>query len=143
MSEFSPALMWLMLGLMLLGLELLTGTFVILLFAVSAFVTAFCVWVGITSGLATQTVVFGICIVVGILLFKEKIKAALSRHQSPSYKGDVGEVLKLETDIAVGGQEEVNYQGAKWTLVNQSGRLLTANESVKIARVEGIKLIVQ
>ena len=139
--SWSSYLVWIVIGLILLGIELVTTTFVIMFFAVGAFVVAGLAWANIIDSLALQLVVFGGLSVAGLFFFKEKLKTAWSRRSSDNYQVDAGALLTLETSIAPGAQAEVNYQGSKWTAINESGRELNAGENVQIARVDGLKLI--
>lgn len=140
--SWSSYLVWIVIGLILLGIELVTTTFVMMFFAVGAFVVAVLAWANIIDSLSLQLVVFGGLSVAGLFFFKEKLKTAWSRRSSSdNYQVDAGAILTLETSIAPGAQAEVNYQGSKWTAINESGRELSAGENVEIARVDGLKLI--
>lgn len=141
MDSLSPYLVWIVIGLLLLGVELMTTTFVMMFFAIGAFVVAGMTWAGLVDSVVMQLILFGGLSAAGLLLFKEKLKTAWRHRSHNSYRVDAGEVLLLDTPIAIGAQAEVNYQGTKWTAVNESGLAMLAGERAVIGRVDGVKLI--
>ena len=58
-------------------------------------------------------------------------------------KGDVGTAVTIESDVAPGGQTEVQYQGARWIAVNETGQTLSKGSAAKVAQVDGVKLILK
>lgn len=143
MDTVSSPVAWLILGLVLLAFEIMSGTFVLLFFAVSAFIVGLLAWLAVIESNVVQMVVFGVVGGGGLLMFKDKVRSALQKSGQEKYKVDSGEVIALDTSIAIDGQAEVNYQGTKWTAVNGSGRALQAGEKVTIARIDGVKLVVK
>jgi membrane protein implicated in regulation of membrane protease activity len=133
MDMFSDnlAISWLVLGMVLFGLELFTGTFVVMFFAVGALLTALIAWL-----------IFTVLSGGGLFYFRDKLKIGY-KGETGTLKSDVGSAVYLEADVAVGGQIEVQYQGARWLAVNESGRVLTKGSSVKVAQVDGVKLILK
>lgn len=140
-SENLP-LSWVVLGFILLGLELFSGTFVVLFFACGAFLTALIAWLGIINSLPIQVVIFAILSCGALFYFRDKLKLAY-KGQEGELKGDVGTIIYVESDVPVGAQTEVSYQGARWQAVNESGKPLTKGMSVKVAQIDGIKLILK
>jgi membrane protein implicated in regulation of membrane protease activity len=142
MSELSPEISWFVLGMLLLGGELLSGTFVLMFFSGSALVISLLVWMGLLTSVTWQLVGFGLLSLAALFMFKDKVKAALQGKSVNSYKGDFGETVVVEVDIPAGGHAVAKYQGSEWTIVNSTNRMLCAGETVKIQRVEGVKLMV-
>jgi membrane protein implicated in regulation of membrane protease activity len=138
MEFMSATVSWLVIGLLLLGAELLTGTFVMVMFGVSALVVSFLTWLNLLPTTTYQLLAFGLFCLISILLFKDKLKSALTGKTSNSYGSDFGATIKLPADLAPNAMTEVDYQGAKWTLVNSSAQFFTKNQEVKIARVDGV-----
>ena len=143
MEAVSSPIAWLILGLVLLVFEIMSGTFVLLFFAVAAFVVGLLAWLAVIESNVVQMVIFGVLGGGGLLIFKDKVRAALQKSGHDKFKIDAGESITIDTDIAIKGQAEVNYQGTKWTAVNDSGRALHAGEKVTIARIDGVKLVVK
>lgn len=139
----SAEVIWVVLGLVLFGLEMLTGTFAMLLIAIASFLTAAIVWFGFAESMQAQIFIAGALSGLSLLIFRGRLKQAWSRRNNIGYAGDAGESLTLTVDIPPGQKSEVNYQGTKWICLNDSDRLMQAGESVKIVRVDGVKLILK
>ncbi len=137
----SPEIQWFVVGLLLVALELFTGTFVVLFFAVGAFATALLSLTGFVSAPTTQIIAFTILSAGGLLMFKDKLKRGWGGG-SAKLTGDLGSHLVMPQDLDVNGTCEVHYQGAAWSAVNESGRPLKKGDRVVIARVDGVKLII-
>ena len=144
MQNFSEnlAMSWLVLGMILLGLELFTGTFVVMFFSVGALLTAFIAWLGVIDSLPIQIVIFTVLSGAGLFYFRDKLKLGY-KGETGHLKSDVGSVVYLESDVEAGAQTEVHYQGARWPAINDSGRVLTKGSSIKVAKVDGVKLILR
>jgi inner membrane protein len=136
------SLSWLVFGLLLLGLELFSGTFVVLFFACGAFLTALCTWLGIVTTLQMQIVLFAIFSGGGLFYFRDKLKLAY-KDRDGELKGDVGTLIYIDSDVAEGAQTEVQYQGARWPAINESGRFLSKGSRARVAQVDGVKLILK
>lgn len=143
MDTWSPGLTWFVVGLVLLGLELTTGTFVMLFFAAGAFLVAGMAALQLVESIVVQVVLFGVVSCAGLLVFKEKLKSAWGRSGETKFMVDTGQVLILATSIEARGEAEVTYQGTKWTAINESEHVLKAGERATIARVDGVKLILK
>lgn len=143
MEPVSSYMAWLILGLVLLAFEIMTGTFVLLFFSVAAFIVGILAWLTVVESNVVQMVMFGALGGGGLLIFKDKVRQALQKSGHEKYKIDAGEVITLDTGIPTDGQAEVNYQGTKWTAINEAGRPLNAGEKVKIVRIDGVKLVVK
>ena len=142
MSTISPELNWAVIGLLLLGLELFTGTFVVLFFACGAFITALLTWMGVLESQPVQVFVFTVLSAGGLLAFKDKLRRGWGGKQQDLH-GDVGVAITLHSDLPAHGQTEVQYQGTPWTAVNESGRDMAKGETVRVVRTDGVKLILK
>ena len=143
MDSISPGAAWVILGLVLVGAEMASGTFVMLLFGVACFVTAVVTSLGITTSIQSQLLVLGITSVSTLGFFRGRLHEVWKKFGVGKYQNDLGESLILTASIAKGGSAEVSYQGTKWTAVNDADRDLAAGDSVRIVRSEGVKLIVR
>ena len=84
-EEFSNALIWLVAALILGGLEMIAGTFYLLVLAAGAVVAAALDWFGLS--LAWQCSVFGVVVIVGGVLVR---RLRLSRDET------VTEAIRLQ-----------------------------------------------
>lgn len=138
----NPALNWAVLGLLLLGLEMFTGTFVVLFFAIGAFLTAALTWLVVIDSSPIQVTVFTVMSAAILFFFRDKVKLGF-KSKNEDLKGDVGTSVMVDADVAPGEQTEVQYQGARWIAVNESGQVLTKGASAKVVKVDGVKLILK
>lgn len=108
--NLDSAFVWAIGGLLLITVELLTGTFYLLVLAVAAFGAAAAAWLG--QGLALQAVVAAILAgigVYGVHLYRAKNAA----DQMPSI--DAGQPASFEHWVdRSAGLARVRYRGASW-----------------------------
>lgn len=141
--EISSSVGWLILGLLLVGFEVVTGTFVLLMIGVACLAVALLVSLGLLDTLAWQLMAAALLSLVTLGAFRSRLKEAWGKKKSNLYGGDEGERLQLTAALPKNGSAEVSYQGSTWTAVNESGRDLNAGEVVTIVRSEGVKLVVR
>lgn len=138
----SPAstltLIWSLVGLALLAAEMMTGTFVLLFFGISALIVAVTRLFGVDS-LALDLVLFALIGAAGIFFFRPRIKEAVEKRNK-GYEADRNSVFTLSADIPAHGTTSVLYQGTTWTAVNAGDQPLSAGQKVLISKVEGVKL---
>lgn len=140
--SMAPALNWAVIGLLLLGLELFTGTFVVLFFACGAFVTALITWAGLVESQPIQVFIFTVLSGGGLLLFKDKLQRGWG-GKPQALQGDIGVSVQLDQDLPAHGHCSVQYQGTTWTAVNESDHDRKSGEWVKVHRIDGVKLIIK
>ena len=106
-----PALAWLLIGLALIVVELLTGTFYLLIIGLAAGIGAVVAWFG--APIWIQALVVGVAGVVGcVLLHRRK----LARPAKPAdNQMDVGQTVTVESWISEPQRlARVRYRGAPW-----------------------------
>jgi membrane protein implicated in regulation of membrane protease activity len=133
--------LWGIVALSLLILELVTGTLILLFFAIAAAVTAMAALAGIEA-LHWQLVVFGLCGIASLGLFRKKLLERTG-HGSPTPSADVGETVVAESEIAPQGEGIVTYQGAPWTVINVGATAIARGQRARIVRTEGVRLFVE
>ena len=131
-------LIWGLVGLALLAAEMMTLTFILLFFGIAALVVAAIRLTGIDM-LALDLAVFALLGAAGIFFFRPRVREALEKRQH-SYEVDKNATFTLSADIPPKGSANVLYQGTTWTAVNTTEQLLTANQVVRVTKVEGIKI---
>jgi membrane protein implicated in regulation of membrane protease activity len=85
-------LYWFLLGLALMLSELALPGFVIIFFGIGAWVTAFCIWLGVANAFNTQLVIFLLSSVVALVLFRKQGK----RYFQGRVSGQVDDVKRLD-----------------------------------------------
>ncbi len=133
---------WMVLGLLLMGMELATpGGFYLLFFGLAALV------VGATTGLGLQLpdwvqwLLFSILAVASLLLFRGRLLRTIKRTDSlaevDSMVGEQGTVL---TSIGVGGMGKVELRGTTWNACNAGPGTLVKDQRCRVHRVDGLTL---
>ena len=119
-GALDPAVVWAVSGLVLVIVELLTGTFYLLMLGVAAFGAALAAWLGLEfSGQAIVAVAISAIGCYGVHVYKARNRA---QQMAPI---DAGMPASFETWLDAGGRlARVRYRGASWE-----------------ARVEGLEAI--
>lgn len=134
---------WMLLGLALLGMELLTpGGFYILFFGLSALV------VGAVAGLApgvsdwVQWLLFSVLSIASLVLFRNPLLAKIKSvdGSKPDVDSLVGELATLTEDLVPGATGKVEFRGAAWTARNGGHVTLHRGQRCRVERVEGLTL---
>lgn len=134
---------WMLLGLLLLGAEMMTpGGFYILFFGLSALVVGTLAGLGVIGEDWLQWLLFSVIAVGSLLLFRGPLMAKLGdlRKGQPDVDSMVGEVaIPLET-IAGGATGKAELRGTTWTAKNVGASPLARGQRGKVTRVEGLTL---
>jgi membrane protein implicated in regulation of membrane protease activity len=126
---------WFLLALVLLGLEMVTGTFYLLVLAIALAVGGLTAL--FTTGIVWQLVLSALTGVAGIIILRRWKSAQAS--EAPSASLDVGQpvkVLKWNDD----GTARVNYRGAEWDAELESADI-SRDATLYIAAVRGSSLV--
>ncbi len=135
---------WIIIGVLLLGAELfgVDAAFFLVFIGLAAIITGLIGLAGLELAMWAQWLVFAVLSIVTMVLFRRRLYQKL-RSGAPGFKGGLaGESLKLEETVAPGDTCRVKYRGTTWTVVNGGTSVIEQGSNVKIARVDGLKLIV-
>ncbi len=128
-----PAFVWAIGGLLLITVELLTGTFYLLVLAVAAFGAAAAAWLG--QGLPLQAVVAAVLAgfgIYGVYLYRARNAAG----QMPSI--DAGQPASFENWVdRSAGLARVRYRGASWEARLAEDATLESGSIVYVLSTEG------
>jgi membrane protein implicated in regulation of membrane protease activity len=138
MSDFTW--WWLLAGAMV-GLEMLTGTFYLLMLALglAAGALAAHLGAGLNAQIATAAVVG--CVAV-VLLHLRKLKAARAEppaSANPAINLDIGETVQVGHWDA-DGTARVHYRGTSWTAVHRAG-VVPSTGAHRVAEIIGSRLL--
>lgn len=100
---------WWVVGVVLVGVELTTGTFYLLVYGVAAVAAGTTAWLGF--GLRAQLIVAAMVAVLGTLALKHW-KRDTGHPESTAQDMDIGQRVQVETWQA--GRGQVKYRGALW-----------------------------
>lgn len=147
LSQIPAELVWTILGVVLVFCEFFIPGLVIAFFGFGALFTALTTWIGLTTSLALQLLVFIISSILMLLLLRKYLKRtflgdAKSQVDRINFSVEVGKIVPVIEYIQpgeVGGK--VRYQGTNWSA--KSTESIPPGESVKIIGCENITLIVE
>ena len=135
--------MWALVGLALLGGEMLTpGGFYFLFFGVSGLVVAGLVRLGWGGPAWFQWFLFSVVSIVCLVPLRGRLVRWVSAGGEAAAKVDalVGETAMLLDDLPAGEFGKAELRGTPWTARNAGARALRKGERVRVTRVEGLTL---
>lgn len=141
LTSYSPfqfdITVWLIIGVALLCIEMLTGTFHFLFFGLAAFLVALLSWLFIDS-LTLQISIFSLLSLMMVFVLKKKILFG-----SLGFQNDISQNLIMSSSISKHSEGFLNYQGTMWTAVNTSNSDLNAGDLAQIIKTEGNKILLK
>jgi membrane protein implicated in regulation of membrane protease activity len=136
---------WLLLGLGLLGVEVLTpGGFFVLFFGIGALVVGVLAGLGIGGPPWAQWLLFSVLSTVSLLLFRRRLLAwSAPRGTVTDVDTLTGEVATPLEDLAPGAIGKAELRGTVWTARNADSRPLAKGERSRVLRVDGLMLLLR
>ena len=133
---------WVLLGLALLGLEVLTpGGFYVLFFGVGALVVGTLVGLGYGGPTWAQWLLFSVISIVSLALFRQRVLRLVDdRKPAPAMDTLEGEVAVLLEDLAPGTIGKAELRGTVWTAQNVDAQPLARGQRARVSRVDGLML---
>jgi membrane protein implicated in regulation of membrane protease activity len=134
---------WLVLGLALLAVEMLTpGGFFVFFFGLSALVVGAAVGCGLGGPTWLQWLLFSVLSLGSVLFLRRRVLAWFhSREgQSVGVESLVGEAATLLEDLAPGSVGKAELRGTAWTVRSEESRPLSRGQRCRVQRVEGLTL---
>lgn len=126
---------WFLLALILLGLEMVTGTFYLLVVAIAMAVGGLAAL--LTAGIAWQLILCAITVIVGTIILRRWKSTQAS--EAPNASFDIGQPVKVHK-WNDNGSARVFYRGAEWDAELESAD--TPHEgTLYIAAVRGSALV--
>lgn len=126
-------LVWLLVGLALVIVELLTGTFYLLVLGVAAFAAGATAWLG--GGFAAQSICAAVVALAGAYGVHAYRARNASRQMAPI---DAGQPASFEGWVdQAAGLARVRYRGASWDARVQAGESLQPGALVYVLATEG------
>ena len=136
--EISPIVCWVVAGIILVGLDMLLGTFYLIVMGIAAAAGALAAWAGLSLG--WQVSIFAGATIVGGLVVSRMRSRAPSQSEVLQHP-DKGQTVTVEQWNA-DGSTRVMYRGAQWTAYAQDA--LTLKPGLwRIVRVDGARLIIE
>ncbi len=136
--SLNPTLIWLSLGVLLITLEIFSGTFYLVLVGTCALVTSLMSYF-ISTNTPIQLVFFGVISSASIFLLRGRFKQKGNALSAP----DEENIVFITESIAPHTEGIVHYQGVPWTAVNQSSEELKPKTQAIVVKTQGNKLILK
>lgn len=141
MNNLSPTVIWAIFGLGLIIAEVLTTSFFLLFFGVSALLVAAIKLCGLQN-INAEIFIFTVAGLAGIFIFRKKLLTSFK----PSTEGaavDNNKEITLTHSVAKGCEAKIEYQGTTWTALNPTDKDMHKGDKVLIEKTESTKLILK
>ena len=136
---------WVLLGLVLLFLELVTPTgFYLLFFGVAAVLVGLLAAVGLEGPAWLQWLLFSLLSIGSLLLLRGGLQERMKRAAPDQPVNDlVGRTAQSLGSIAVDGYGQVELRGTSWRAKNVGSEPIAQAENCQVDQVEGVVLWVR
>jgi membrane protein implicated in regulation of membrane protease activity len=134
---------WLLLGLLLLGAEMMTpGGFYILFFGLAALVVGALAALDLVQGDSAQWLLFSGIAVVSLLVFRGPLLARINSGKAsyPDVSSMVGEIAIPVETLAAGAIGKVELRGTTWSARNAGSTPLNKGQRSKVTGMDGLTL---
>lgn len=146
MPDIDAKTAWLIAGVVLILLEFVNPGVILVFFGVGAVITSITTWIGLTPGIGSQTLVFGVSSFALLFTLRRVVKQWFV-GKSDGEGGDLdddftGREARVLTDIPGPGHDgKVEIKGAEWKARSETP--VAAGDTVIIERREGLTLHVR
>ncbi len=142
--DFLP-LLWLLAGVLLIGLELLTPGFVVIFFGIGALLTGLLSLLipGLSSSVLLQFLIWGGSSLLSLFALRRFFKRTFRGKEIEDNGQDefVGQTAQVTEAITQKKPGRVSFQGTTWKAITYDSDL-TAGDSVEIMKKDNLTLIV-
>ena len=134
--------LWLVLGLIFVGLEVLTpGGFYVLFFGIGALVVGSLAGFGWSGPIWLQVLLFSAISLLSLLCFRPHlVRATRSKERPDPIDTLEGETALLVDDLPPDAVGRAELRGTTWTVRNGDQRLLVRGQRCRVSRVDGLTL---
>jgi hypothetical protein len=138
--------LWLVLGLVLVGIELLTpGGFFVIFFGAAAILLGVLGGLGLSGPMWLQWLLFSALSILSLVFFRAPLmrRFRLGESTGPAVDTLVGEVGVVVEPPGADGYGKIELRGATWTARNSGATPLTKGARCRVTRVEGLTLWIE
>lgn len=139
----NPWLIWIIISIICLILELSSGDFFLLCFAIGAAVGAIVAGCGLS--LTWQIILFAIASTLSLLLVRPALLKKLhkpQRERLSNAEAMIGQTGRVREDIEAGGYGRVAIDGDDWKAVSADGSAIDKGTIVRVVKMDSIILTV-
>lgn len=145
MAEFfqNTAVIWFLIGAVLILLELVVPGLVLVFFGVGAWVTALVCLFG-DVGINTQLIIFLVSSLISLALLRNVVKKRYMDRKLPDIDLEdeyIGQTAVAINSFTAGEVGKVTFKGSSWEAIAQQA--VTAGQRLKITGYKSIKLFVE
>jgi membrane protein implicated in regulation of membrane protease activity len=135
---------WIAVGAILLGSELafVDAQFYLVFVGASAFVVGLLALTGLELAMWLQWLIFAVLAATSMLTFRRRIYERMRRGLPAVKGGPAGETVTLPTALPPGETCRLEYRGGSWSAINGGKSVIPAGSQARIARVDGLTLVV-
>jgi len=140
------ALYWLLTGLVMMVLEVFIPGLIIIFFGMGAIVVAGLTFLGITTSLASQLLVWVVSSLVFVLVLRRQTAKILPALEK---KEETADDMVDETGVTLGivdGKSEsgrVRVQGTTWKALSHTGETIAEGVQIRVVRRENLTVYVE
>jgi inner membrane protein len=140
-----PWWVWLLFGLLLLILEVVTPTgFFLFFFGIGAFLVGAAVAVGLFASAALQWLLFTTFSIVAVALLRRPMKERLDRRvPAGAVENVIGERAVALEELAVGSAGRAELRGTTWSARNVGPIAVARGQACRVERLDGLTLCVR
>jgi membrane protein implicated in regulation of membrane protease activity len=133
--------MWIVLGAVFTGIELLTPGLFIIFFAVAATIVGLLVLLGVVSTPWVQWLLFSVLALVALRFFRRPLLSRIQKDTGPDLIDSlIGEMAIAVTTMAPGEHGRVELRGSMWNSHNIGTGTIEAASRCRVVAVEGLRL---
>lgn len=137
--DMRPEVLWLVAGFVLIIVELMTGTFYLLIFGVAALLAAGAAWAG--ASFPVQAVVAAVVAILGSFVVRQRRLSLQGTGDTTPM--DVGQSVVFESWLDETSRiAQVRYRGAPWEAEVSAGASPATGNLLTIRDVRGNRLVV-
>jgi membrane protein implicated in regulation of membrane protease activity len=135
---------WIVVGVLLLGGEMVADAqFYLVFLGVAAVVTGLLGFGGISGGIAMQWAIFGALSLILLIAFRARVYGRLRGTQAPGHETIVGEVAVVTALLPPGAVGRAELRGTSWSARNVGVQPIAAGERAQVVRVQGLVIDVR
>ncbi len=134
------AAIWIIIGIVLLIAEMLTGTFVLIFFSLGAFLSALVASFA-PDVISVQLLTGAVVAIAGALVLRKPLQQRLLKT-SPVIM-DIGKEIVIDQRIAPHQQTRISYQGTTWQATNVGTETINVGDRAAIVGKENLTLLLK
>lgn len=130
---------WIILGIVLLISEMLSGSFFLAFIAMGSFAAALVA--SVDQPFYAQALVGAMFSIIGVMALRRPLQQKFLKQIN--LKADIGVEITIDQEIAPHKQARITYQGTTWQATNLDSETLKQGDRVEIVGIDGNTLLIR